>query len=215
MKKTTILVLSILIGVITQATELQLMTADNVMGNQNYETMINGMETLTPTQDNFQKLLDLAHQSQSISFSNAKGLYTGRCYDKLSRNHVGNSALLITQLDTNDGPIFPTEKVVIEGGDTSSAEALDSISKEVLTSALIDLKSRFASVIENPLSVILNTSTDSEPKLNLIKFFTSQNYIIGLAIANQEATFNVRWTGKPLTVKKDQIWAACYYFNKK
>jgi len=214
MKKTIFIALTFVLGGMTaQATDLQVKSLDKIVGNQDYEMVLNNFDAVVnTTSDKFQQLVDLAHQGQSVSFSDVKGAYTGRCYDMVNRNVPKNSALLIAQYTTNDGPLFPTEEVIIEGGYVSGpADQLDSKSKEEITSMLMSLKGQYSSVIENPLSVVMN---DTETTSHSLTYFKSQNYIVGLMTANQDQTIYVRHDGQ-ITVKKGDVWAVCYYFNRK
>lgn len=213
MKKTIFIALTfVLSGMTAQAADLQFMSLDKIVGNQDYEMVLNNFDAIVnTTSDKFQQLVDLAHQGQSGSFSAVEGVYTGRCYDMVNRNLPRNSVLLITQFTTNEGPLFPAEKVVIEGGYSGAVDVADSKTKETLTADTIVLKSHYSGVVESPLSVVMSDGATTSHNMT---YFKNQNYILGLTSANQDQEINVRGDGK-ITVKKGDVWAACYYFNKK
>ncbi len=196
------------------AADLQVMGLERLVGNQTYDTLLNKFDaTVGTSSDKFQQILELAKQGKNVSFNEVEGVYTGRCYDMVNRNLPRSSALAILQIDTNpsDGPLFPKDKLVIEGGYVGSADIADSKTKETITSELLAIKSQYTSVVESPLSVVMNDTSLTSHQMTYVK---NQNYILGLIYANQDQEINVRGDGK-ITVKKGDIWAACYYFNKK
>jgi len=207
-----IVITLVLTGLTAQSANLEINNLEKMIVNNDVFAMLQNSGAVTSGAENrFQQILDLAHQSKAVSFADAEGLYTGRCYDMVNVKLPLNAALLITQLKTNEGPLFPTENVVIEAGYNGPADEADLKTKETLTSDLLILKSKYSVVVESPLRA---TVFDGKTTSHNITYFKNQSFIISLTSANQDQEIFVRGSGK-INVKKHNIWLACYYFNKK
>ncbi|MNL13136.1 hypothetical protein D3C87_1340330 [compost metagenome] len=73
------------------------------------------------------------------------------------------------------------------------------------------VKASYSSVKAEPLSVVFN---DSDKTSHNMVFYKYQNYILSTTTANQDEELIVR-DERRVNVKQGDIWAVCYYFNKK
>ena len=149
MKKTMFIAITLVLsGLTAHAANLQSMNLEKIVGNQDYQILSNEFDAPVGTAaDKFQQIIDLAHQGQPVSFDDAEGVYTGRCYWVVARDIPCNSVLVIIQVPTNDGPLFPTEKVVVSiYYRDGAADYADSLTKEALISDAMSLKSHFSNV---------------------------------------------------------------------
>jgi hypothetical protein len=160
----------------------------------------------------FQTLLDLKTQGSAAVFKDVQGAYSGRCYTFANPNTPSNTALLITEELNDDGPLFPSDKWVIEAGvSTMPADFFDSRSKEDITSTLIPFKEDYFSVVEDPLSVVLRISQQSEDTITFVK---SGKYLVAYWTANDDRGRGLRSGGSVKGVK-GKVFVSCYYFIKK
>lgn len=161
-----------------------------------------------------QRLLDLARQSQPAAFNDVNGVYVGRCYDVDDGNVPFNSVLLITR-DPGDrkGSSLPTQNIVVQGRywGNAAADFADSKTKEEITSDALALKPNFSNIVENPLSVDFTAISSISSRLS---FFKSQSYLLSLRTSNQDLVKVLPNGEIGTSVKKGDVWQACYYFIK-
>jgi hypothetical protein len=201
-----------LAAVSAQASELQVRSLESTIENASFAANFGDSNSGNNAENKFQTLVDLANQGRPAVFNETIGVYVGRCYDMKNINMPRNSILLVEEMPSQDGPLFPTNKVVIEGGHPNQdADYYDNQSKETLRNAVLGLASSYANVSEYPLSVQMIVSNTESHTIN---YFKNQDYIISLDISNQDIKIQVRGNGE-LEVKKGDTWAACYYFLKK
>lgn len=158
--------------------------------------------------DKFQTIIDLSKQSDVASYNNIVGAYSGRCYETKERRTARNSALVVDGIPSNDGPLFPTEKAVVQFNYDGPVNIVDSKSKEDLLQDASNHVYRFLILSEYPLRVKL-----TYPHF-IYDFFTYQNYILTLVSASQDGVYITR-SGKIDDMKKDEVIYACYYFDKR
>lgn len=190
--------------------------SQTLLANTSLTLLNQQIKNLSLNNDNFQELLAMANQGKTVSLSALEGVYIGRCYDMVNRNLPRNSVLSAIRVVSSQksGPLFPdtVEKVVIEGGyPDSSSDFADSKSREILISDLLKLKSKYSIKNEDPLTVAL---IDSPVMSSTITFYKNGTYIISQYSADKDFSMSVRGDGI-LAVKQGDVWATCYYFNKK
>ncbi len=204
MKKSILITLALIMnGLTTQAANPLAMNLEKTISNEGVLANFNSAPGASNDSNRFEQLLDLAHEGKPVSFSNVEGVYTGRCYEK-GQNLARNSVLLILEVDTNpnSNSLSTKEKLVIQIGNGSApADHFDSKTKEELIQALIPFKVYFSSLVENPLRIAIASAGSS------VTFFKNQSSIVTLTHYTHNST--------QTTVKTNDIWLACYYFNKK
>lgn len=192
-------------GLAAQAAGLQPFTVTNAVPDEAAPTEVN----------HFQAIVDLAKSGKALTFKEAEGVYSGRCYDPFLHKSSAVSAVLgVFKTSGCVNGKCVVQNWVIPGMGDGKEDEFDHTPRNVLISKMLPLRTDVAKVIDAPLGMDIHTRNPEGPSYIRVEFFRNGQYMLATARFHEilpadpvKGTPAKEWFSPELT--------ACYYFFKR